>query len=331
VAAVVRFVASNPAWRRGEHPLLDNAEAGAELIQCAYPRPTWSKTPALAKDGAADAQVWSAWIREWSAELSSTGPAAALALFGPRETWVDQLRMKGEAMIDRKDALLAALSLGQIALDVYRTVEKNRNESGVGDTAPPAMTIESVMHEAQCHIPHLKDALAAFMGDREQISHCVDMVLENPGSAVASQHIVGAPVDHAAASPAGSASATGPAKPARTIAGSAGSASSTGPAKPARATGATGLPCATGRGGGPDPRHGEAGCGQRGPAIRAAAVPGRVSSSIAGAWSGRGLGGGLLEHQGPPGGARNGVRSGERAWKGRSAWSRRSPGRRSGP
>jgi hypothetical protein len=180
VAAVVRFVASNPAWRRGEHPLLDNAEAGAELIQCAYPRPTWSRTLALAKDGAADAQVWSAWIREWSAELSSTGPAAALALFGPRETWVDQLRMKGEAMIDRKDALLAALSLGQIALDVYRTVEKHRNESGVGDTAPPAMTIESVMHEAQCHIPHLKDALAAFMGDREQISHCVDMVLENP-------------------------------------------------------------------------------------------------------------------------------------------------------
>lgn len=181
VAAVAQFVISNQAWRRGDGQLLSGHEAGVELIRCAYPRPTWSRTPALTSDVAADPQVWSQWISDWSAEFSATGPAAALALVERGGTLAGLLRAKGEAMFDKKNALLTALSIGQMAFQVFLGAEKNRQDRiAGGEAAPSSMTLESVMEAAQCHIPQLKDALAALMGDEEQSSQCVDVIVGNP-------------------------------------------------------------------------------------------------------------------------------------------------------
>jgi hypothetical protein len=181
VAAVAQFVASNQEWRQGDGRLLRCYEAGVELIQCVYPRPTWSKTPALASDVAADHQVWGQWIRDWSAEFSATEPAAALALGGQAGTWASLLRMKGEAMLDKKNVLLTALSIGQMAYQVYLGVEKHRQDRiASGESAPSPMTLEAVMEAAQCQIPNLKNALATLMGDEEQSSQCVDAIVGNP-------------------------------------------------------------------------------------------------------------------------------------------------------
>jgi hypothetical protein len=181
VAAVAQFVASNQEWRQGDGRLLRCYEAGVELIQCVYPRPTWSKTPVLASDVAADHQVWGQWIRDWSAEFSATEPAAALALGGQAGTWASLLRMKGEAMLDKKNVLLTALSIGQMAYQVYLGVEKHRQDRiASGESAPSPMTLEAVMEAAQCQIPNLKNALATLMGDEEQSSQCVDAIVGNP-------------------------------------------------------------------------------------------------------------------------------------------------------
>jgi hypothetical protein len=181
VAAVAQFVASNQEWRQGDGRLLRCYEAGVGLIQCVYPRPTWSKTPALASDVAADHQVWGQWIRDWSAEFSATEPAAALALNGQAGTWASLLRMKGEAMLDKKNVLLTALSIGQMAYQVYLGVEKHRQDRiASGESAPSPMTLEAVMEAAQCQIPNLKNALATLMGDEEQSSQCVDAIVGNP-------------------------------------------------------------------------------------------------------------------------------------------------------
>jgi len=181
IHAVAQFIASTPTWRRGDGELLNAHEAGAELIQCAYPRPTWSKTPALAREVAADPRAWREWIRKWSADFSATGEAAQLILADRGGTLVDLLRMKGEAMLDNKNALLTILSVGQVALQVYHAADKHRQERITGgEPAPAPMTLEAVMEAAQCHIPKLKDALTGLMGDAEQTSRCVDAIIENP-------------------------------------------------------------------------------------------------------------------------------------------------------
>lgn len=181
VHAVAQFLASTPTWRRGDGELLNAHEAGAELIQCAYPRPTWSRTPGLTREAAADPRAWREWIRRWSADFSATGEAAQLVLAGRGGTLVDLLRMKGIAMLDNKNALLTILSVGQVALQVYHAADRHRQErlSG-GEPAPAPMTIEAVMAAAQCHIPKLKDALTGLMGDAEQTGKCVDAIIENP-------------------------------------------------------------------------------------------------------------------------------------------------------
>ncbi len=179
VAAVVRFVTSNREWRRGDRQILNSFEIGAELVQSAYPRPTWSKTPALTNDIAAEDQAWNHWVGDWSAEFSSTGAAAALSLAPRGGVLAGLLRMKDEAMVDKKAALLAMLSLSQVAVQVCMGADRERKARVAGEDTTP-LTLEKVMEAAHCHIPALKDALAAFMGDDEQTRQCVDVVVGNP-------------------------------------------------------------------------------------------------------------------------------------------------------
>jgi hypothetical protein len=179
VAAVVRFVTSNREWRRGDRQILSSFESGAELVQSVYPRPTWSKTPTLTSDIAADDSAWNQWVCDWAAEFSSTGATAALALTPRGGVLAGLLRMKDEAMVDKKAALLAMLSLSQVAVQVCMGADKHRKARVAGEDATP-LTLEKVMEAAQCHIPTLKDALAVFMGDDEQSRQCVDVVVGNP-------------------------------------------------------------------------------------------------------------------------------------------------------
>lgn len=182
VAAVARFVDASEAWLTCAPGHVGRNEEVVDLILCAYPRPTWAKTPALTKEVAADDQAWLAWIRAWKAEFSSLRPGAKSASGTVGGRLAKFLHIEGEsAMLDAKNLLSSALKLGQVALQIYLGAEENRQRRiAEGEAATSPMTLESVMREAQCHIPGLETALAAVMGDEQQARECIDAITRTP-------------------------------------------------------------------------------------------------------------------------------------------------------
>ena len=178
VAAVGQFVGVSKALLASDPGRVGRPEDVVELIMCTYPRPTWSKTPPLARQDAADDHAWRTWVHEWITEFSATtGEANSLT-----SRLAKFFHIRDEVtMLDPKTLASSALKLGQIALQVYMGAEAHRQRRiAEGGEGPSPMTLESVMREAQCHIPGLEVALAGIMGDEQQARECIDAITRTP-------------------------------------------------------------------------------------------------------------------------------------------------------
>lgn len=178
VAAVAQFVGVSKALLASDPGRVGRPEDVVELIMCTYPRPTWSKTPPLARQAAADDHAWRTWVHEWITEFSATtGEANSLTSRLAKFFYIrDEV-----TMLDPKTLASSALKLGQIALQVYMGAEAHRQRRiAEGGEGPSPMTLESVMREAQCHIPGLEVALAGIMGDEQQARECIDAITRTP-------------------------------------------------------------------------------------------------------------------------------------------------------
>lgn len=80
VPAILEFLAAGRDWGTAGERLLKQVDAVTELIDSAYPRPTWTELGPLAPQVAEDDAQWSAWAASWTAALRATGPAAEEAL-----------------------------------------------------------------------------------------------------------------------------------------------------------------------------------------------------------------------------------------------------------
>ena len=167
VNAVAQFVARNQTrWRGDSHSILNCYDDVAELVMSAYPRRTWSTTPTLARDAAADNLVWSEWVHQWSENVSAASPATGAVLNASRGTFA-QMRQQAGAFMRSEGAFDLFKTIGGIALQVVLGVEEKRRGTASDECGSSPITIESVMQEAQCHIPKLKDALAGFINNEE--------------------------------------------------------------------------------------------------------------------------------------------------------------------
>lgn len=80
VPAVLEFLAAGRDWGTAGERLLEQTEAVTELLDSAYPRPTWTELGPLTPQVAEDDAQWSAWAVTWTAALRATGPEAERAL-----------------------------------------------------------------------------------------------------------------------------------------------------------------------------------------------------------------------------------------------------------
>lgn len=80
VPAVLGFLTSGLDWGEAGERIFEQGDAVVELIECAYPQPTWTELEVLDPDAAADDTRWSAWSQAWVQALHNTGPAARAAL-----------------------------------------------------------------------------------------------------------------------------------------------------------------------------------------------------------------------------------------------------------
>ncbi len=176
VNAVAQFVARNQTrWRGDSQSILNCYDDVAELVMSAYPRKTWSTTPTLARDAAADNLVWSEWVHQWSENVSAASPATGAVLNASRGTFA-QMRQQAGAFMRSEGAFDLFKTIGGIALQVVLGVEEKRRGTASGEGEPSPITIESVMQEAQCHIPRLKDALAGFINN-DEVTDVLDVLV----------------------------------------------------------------------------------------------------------------------------------------------------------
>lgn len=80
VPAVLEFLAAGRDWGTAGERLLVQTEAVTELLDSAYPRPTWTELGPLTPQVAENDAQWSAWAVTWTAALRATGPEAERAL-----------------------------------------------------------------------------------------------------------------------------------------------------------------------------------------------------------------------------------------------------------
>lgn len=190
VNAVAQFVARNQTrWREDSQSILSCYDDVAELITSAYPRNTWSKTAALARDAAADTHVWDDWVRRWSEDVSALSPATGV-LLNASGGFLSQIRQQIGAFMQTKGALELIKTIGGVGLQVVLGVEEKRRRGAAGDGDPSPITIESVMREAQCHIPKLQDAIAGFINN-EEVSDVLGVLVGTPDLLTSLKNVAG--------------------------------------------------------------------------------------------------------------------------------------------
>ena len=80
VPAILDYIAVGSAWGEGGDRLIDQSDAVLQLVDAAYPQPTWTDLAPLEAKAADNDILWSTWIRGWADALRATGPAARAAL-----------------------------------------------------------------------------------------------------------------------------------------------------------------------------------------------------------------------------------------------------------
>lgn len=80
VPAVLEFLAAGRDWGTAGERLLEQTKAVTELLDSAYPRPTWTELGPLSPQIAEDDAQWSTWVATWTAALRATGPEAEQTL-----------------------------------------------------------------------------------------------------------------------------------------------------------------------------------------------------------------------------------------------------------
>jgi hypothetical protein len=80
VPAILDYLAVGSAWGEGGDRLIDQSDAVLQLVDAAYPQPTWTDLAPLEAKAADNDILWSTWIRSWADALRATGPAARAAL-----------------------------------------------------------------------------------------------------------------------------------------------------------------------------------------------------------------------------------------------------------
>jgi hypothetical protein len=82
VPAIVRFLAVGRDWGEVGEKIIERGDAVVELIESAYPRPTWTPLESLELQEAEDDKQWAAWTQTWMEVFGASSQAAHDALAG---------------------------------------------------------------------------------------------------------------------------------------------------------------------------------------------------------------------------------------------------------
>jgi hypothetical protein len=72
VPAILDYLAVGSAWGEGGDRLIDQSDAVLQLVDAAYPQPTWTDLAPLEAKAADNDILWSTWIRGWADALRAT-------------------------------------------------------------------------------------------------------------------------------------------------------------------------------------------------------------------------------------------------------------------
>lgn len=124
VPAIIRFLAIGRDWGESGEKIIEYGDAVVELIESAYPRPTWTNLESLELQEAEDDTRWAAWAQTWGQVFGASGQAAHNAVNG-RTVNMSQGTGKISSTLERWAPWLisAATILGATAVVVAATRE----------------------------------------------------------------------------------------------------------------------------------------------------------------------------------------------------------------
>ncbi|MCY1004435.1 hypothetical protein OV079_02395 [Nannocystis pusilla] len=190
--AVREFLATGHAGHESVAGLLAD-RALLELVESAYPEPTWTAQAYLDRHEAEDDALWLAWMTAWAEafDASASAPRRSSRTIAPttvgkndpptEKTRTDMTSSDASSKPTLSPRMQNIISLLTLAANAYVAADKCRQERLAGETVRPA-TLEDVMAKSGLRIPGIQDALVQLMGGSEEAKKAASLLVTRPTS-----------------------------------------------------------------------------------------------------------------------------------------------------